>query len=109
MTITDLNIWTDLCALSEIAEGEAKAIFLGERRLCAVNDGQRYFVVEDLCTHGVAFLSDGYCDTDDCVLECPLHGGLFDYRNGSPKGDPAEKPVKTYAVLVDGDRLKVQL
>ncbi len=109
MTMVALNIWTDLCSVEDIGEGEAKAIFVGEKRLCAVNDGKNFFVVDDLCTHGAAYLSDGYCDIGECVLECPLHGGLFDYRDGCPRGDPAEKPVKSYPVLIEGDRLKVQL
>lgn len=109
MNAMEFDIWTDLCGIEDVAEGEAKAFFIGPKRLCAVNDGKSFFVVDDLCTHGLAYLSEGYCDTDECVLECPMHGGLFDYRNGSPQGDPAEKPVKYYAVIVDGDRVKVKL
>jgi nitrite reductase/ring-hydroxylating ferredoxin subunit len=109
MTMMNLNIWTDLCAADELPQGEAKAVFVGSKRLCVVNDGVRFYAVDDLCTHGMAYLSEGYCDTDDCILECPLHGGLFDYRDGSAQGDPAEKPVRSYPVMVDGDRLKVQL
>ncbi|MFB9947969.1 non-heme iron oxygenase ferredoxin subunit [Rhizobium puerariae] len=109
MNAIELNIWTDLCGIDEVGEGEAKAFLIGPKRLCAVNDGQNFFVVDDLCTHGVAYLSEGYCDTEECVLECPLHGGLFDYRDGSAQGDPAEKPVRSYAVLVEGNRVKVKL
>ncbi len=101
--------WTKLCAVDHVPEGEHRAIFIADKRLCAVNDGSTYFVVDDLCTHGVAYLSDGYCDTDDMVVECPLHGGLFCYRSGDPQGKPAEKPVRNYEVrIVDGD-VMVQL
>lgn len=107
MTMTET--WTELCPVDAVAEGEAKAFFLGEKRLCAVNDGATYFVVDDLCSHGVAYLSEGYCDTDECQLECPLHGGLFDYRDGSPQGDPAEKPVRSYPIRIEDGRVMVQL
>jgi len=66
-------------------------------------------VLDDLCNHGQAFLSEGFCDTEDCVIECPLHGGLFDYRDGSPQGDPVEKPQRNYPVRLEGGRLVVQL
>lgn len=101
--------WTALCPLDGVEPGEAKAFFIGKRRLCAVNDGGSYYVVDDLCTHGMAYLSEGYCDTSDCVLECPLHGGLFDYRSGEATGDPAEKPVRRYPVRVEDGVVKVQL
>lgn len=101
--------WTELCAVDAVPEGEARKFSVGDKRLCAVNDGTTYFVVDDLCTHGTAYLSDGYCDIDECVLECPLHGGLFDYRDGSPQGDPAEKPVHSYAVRIDNGTVMVRL
>lgn len=101
--------WTDLCALDDLAEGEARGFAPAGRRICAVRDADGVFVVDDLCTHGVAYLSEGYCDTSDCVLECPLHGGLFSYRDGSPQGDPAEKPVRTYPVRVHDGIVQVQL
>ena len=95
--------WTQLCAQDLVPEGEHRAIFIDDKRLCAVNDGTSYYVVDDLCTHGVAYLSEGYCDTDEMVVECPLHGGLFCYRSGAASGKPAEKPVRNYPVkIVDG-------
>lgn len=102
MTTTTLT-WTELCAADAVEDGAHKAFFIGAKRLCAVNHGGAYHVVDDLCTHGVAYLSEGYLDTDECVLECPLHGGLFSYHDGCPKGDPAEKPVRKYETqVVDG-------
>lgn len=101
--------WVRLCAEDAVPAGEAKAFFLGEHRLCAVNDGSSYFVVDDLCSHGVAYLSEGYCDTDECQLECPLHGGLFDYRDGAACGDPAEKPVRTYPIRIEDGVVMVRL
>lgn len=103
------STWVALCAVDDVPEGEAKAFLLGERRLCAVNDGESYYVVDDLCTHGMAYLSEGYCDVDECVLECPLHGGLFNYRDGSPQGDPAEKPVRSYPTRIEDGVVQVQL
>lgn len=101
--------WVVICKKDDVDPDSAKTFYVDEHRLCVVNDGIDYFVVDDLCTHGKAYLSEGYCDTEDCVLECPLHGGLFDYRDGSPQGCPAEKPVRSYAVRLENDRVLIQL
>lgn len=101
--------WVVLCKTDEVAAGEAKAFTIDDKRLCAVNDGESYFVLDDLCTHGQAFLSEGYCDIEECVLECPLHGGLVNYRDGSAAGDPVEKPTRSYAVRIDGNDVLVSL
>ena len=104
-----LDGWTKLCDAGHVPEGEHRAIFIDDKRLCAVNDGESYFVVDDLCTHGVAYLSDGYCDTDEMVVECPLHGGLFCYKSGNASGKPAEKPVRRYPVQIVDGQVMVQL
>jgi len=101
--------WSALCAESDLPDGEARAFEINGSRICLVHDGGSFFCIDDLCTHGRAFLSDGYCDTEDCVLECPLHGGLFDYRTGEACGDPAEKAVRSYPVRIESGQVLVQL
>lgn len=101
--------WHDLCAAGEVPAGAPKGFEVAGRRLCLIFDGEAYYVLDDICSHGHAFLSEGYCDTEDCVVECPLHGGLFDYRDGSPQGDPVEKPQRCHPVQVVEGRVQVRL
>jgi nitrite reductase/ring-hydroxylating ferredoxin subunit len=42
-------------------------------------------------------------------LVCPLHGGSFDVRDGSAKGQPATRPIRTYALRVVDDRIEVRI
>lgn len=104
-----MSNWTELCADGALPEGEPIAITVNGQRLCAIFDGSTYFALDDLCNHGQAFLSEGYCDTDDCIVECPLHGGLFDYRTGDAAGDPVEKPNRTYPVRIEDGKVMVAL
>lgn len=101
--------WTPVCAAGDVPEGEARAITVDGRRLCVINAPDGWFALDDLCNHGQAYLSEGYCDTDDCQIECPLHGGLFDYRDGSPQGDPVDKPMRTYPLRLTGGTVEVAL
>jgi 3-phenylpropionate/trans-cinnamate dioxygenase ferredoxin subunit len=65
------------------------------------NDGAVH-VLDDICTHQNATLSDGW--VDGCIVECPLHMSRFDLRTGAVDAPPAELPVRVHAAeIVNGD------
>jgi naphthalene 1,2-dioxygenase system ferredoxin subunit len=44
----------------------------------------------------------GYFDGN--VIECPVHQGRFDVRNGAALSAPASTPLQTYPVkVIDGE------
>ena len=65
------------------------------------------FATDDLCSHGAARLSEGYLDGH--LIECPLHQGLFDVRDGSPAGAPCTVAVKSYPTKVEDGAILVGL
>ena len=95
----------DHAAATEIPDGEARAYEVGDLKICVIAHEGCHYAVADLCTHGHAFLSEGYCDAAEGVIECPLHGGLFDFRTGKATGAPAEKDVATFPIAVVDGRL----
>ena len=74
--------------------------------LIALAEGEVY-AVDDLCTHEDASLSKGSLH-GECV-KCPLHGSRFRLPTGEPLDEPAEIPLKTYEVKVDGDDILVNI
>jgi len=58
-----------------------------------------YYVTDNLCTHGMAMLTDGYQDGDE--VECPFHGGAFSIKTGEATSFPCQIPVKTYPVTIE--------
>lgn len=58
----------------------------------------KFFVIDDMCTHGMAWLTDGYLEGYEA--ECPFHGGKFDIRTGDPTAFPCVVPVKTYPTTI---------
>lgn len=91
-----------VCQIDEVQEEEPIAITLENFPPLAVYsyDGE-YFVTDNLCTHGMANLTDGYQDGDQ--IECPFHGGAFSIKTGEPTAAPCQLAIKTYPVsLVDG-------
>lgn len=90
--------------LDDFDDDTPTRIDIGSLRLCVVRHENQVYVVDDLCTHAHAFLSDGDFDADECAMECPLHGGLVDARTGKACGAPITRDTRAYATrIVDGE------
>jgi 3-phenylpropionate/trans-cinnamate dioxygenase ferredoxin component len=76
------------------------------RILIALAEGEVY-AVDDMCTHEDASLSKGSLH-GECV-KCPLHGSRFRLPTGEALDEPAEEPLNTYSVKIDGDSILVDL
>ncbi|MFP4061370.1 MAG: non-heme iron oxygenase ferredoxin subunit [Halochromatium sp.] len=62
---------------------------------------ERYYAVEDNCSHEDYPLSYGCLD--GARIKCSLHGSRFDLETGQPADEPADTPIRTYRVeLADG-------
>ena len=79
------------------------------QRIALYNLGGQIYATTDICSHAYAELSEGWLDTDDCTIECPLHGSRFDIRTGAVLSLPAYEPIAILTVLVDGQDLLVEL
>ena len=73
--------------------------------VCIAKTQGEVFALSDICSHADVNLSDG--DIADGTVECWLHGSRFDLRTGKPTGLPANRPVPTYSVKIDGDDVLV--
>jgi 3-phenylpropionate/trans-cinnamate dioxygenase ferredoxin subunit len=73
--------------------------------LCHVNG--RFYAIDDVCTHDGGPLNQGVLEGE--LVECPRHGAKFDVTTGRAVVLPAVQPVRTYAVKVEGDEVKVEL
>ena len=74
--------------------------------LWRVND--EVFATDDTCTHGQASLTlDGYLDEN--VIECGMHQGCFDIRDGRPLTAPCTVALKTYPVEIADGRVYVMI
>jgi len=98
------------CALSEVPEDGATPVVVGDLELVLARyDGQVY-ALTDLCSHQDYPLSDGgEVEMVDGVptIECTWHGSCFDLRTGAPTNLPANQPVTTHPVRVEGDDVLV--
>jgi naphthalene 1,2-dioxygenase ferredoxin component len=88
-----------VACLRDVPDGECVAIELEDREIALYRVDSQVYATDNLCTHGAARLCDGFLEGH--AIECPLHQGAFDIRNGQALREPAEEPLATYAVEVD--------
>jgi nitrite reductase/ring-hydroxylating ferredoxin subunit len=96
------------CKVGELAPNGIKQVEVPDHQPVAVYnlDGE-FFCIDDVCTHGMAFLSDGEVDGTDIV--CPWHEGTFDIKTGKATGAPCTIPLKTYKCVVEGDTVYIEI
>ncbi len=99
--------WAKAADLAAFAGRDTLAVTVAGRKLGLFRVGDQFFVIDNLCTHGQALLSDGFLE--DGVIECPLHAGLFDVRTGCALAPPAVRDLTSYPVRIDGDTILVLL
>ena len=78
MTMT--TTWKHLCPASKLREGDPLGLQVGDVRIGLFKIDGEIFAMDDVCPHAFALLSTGFIDGH--VVECPLHGAMFDVRSG---------------------------
>ena len=89
------------------AAGRVIGFELAGTRVLLCNVGGEPYALRDECPHVRVPLSGGRLEGS--VLECPLHGGKIDVRDGSPQALPIRRPAQTYPVRASAGGLEIQL
>ncbi|WP_246623436.1 non-heme iron oxygenase ferredoxin subunit [Sphingomonas colocasiae] len=89
----------------DLQEGEIRRVSVpGYEPLALCRSGGRLHLFADMCSHGMASLSEG--EVADGQVFCPFHGGGFDVATGMPTERPCTIPINVYALVErDGDVL----
>lgn len=104
-----METYVKLASVSDIPGKGMRGFTHAGRKIAIYRVGETFYATENVCSHEDARLTDGWLDTDDCTIECPLHGARFDLRSGQPLSLPAYQPIPVYAVRVEGDDIFVEL
>ena len=98
-----------LCGREDVAPGEARRFEVAGQRVAVARVADEFFAIDDTCSHADYSLSEGDVDVDECALECPAHGSLFDLRTGDALTLPAVSPVAAHEVTVTDEGVFVTL
>ena len=101
------NNWTDAAAEADVPDDDVTAVTAGGVELALYGVEGEVFATASLCTHGNARLCDGLLDGHE--IECPLHQGKFDVRDGKPRCDPVTEAIRIYPAKVEGGRVFLML
>ncbi|WP_340588840.1 Rieske (2Fe-2S) protein [Erythrobacter alti] len=66
----------------------------GGEQVLLVRTAFGVFAVENRCSHAYQELAEG--KVRKIMIFCPLHGLGFDLRNGCPKGNLTDQPIKAW-------------
>jgi naphthalene 1,2-dioxygenase system ferredoxin subunit len=99
--------WIDVMATEDIPEDDVIGADIAGKSIALYRVEGEVFATDNLCTHGNARLCDGFLEGHE--IECPLHQGKFDIRNGKAMCAPLTEDVKTYPIKIEGDRVFVAI
>lgn len=98
--------WRDVIEVAALEKNWVTRVDLGPRRLAIFDTPSGVYASLALCNHGGADLCDGYFDGH--VIECPLHQGAFDVRDGRPVCAPATRPMRVFEARVKDGMVQVR-
>lgn len=99
--------WIDVSAEDDVPQEDVIGVEAHGRDIALYSVEGQVYASDNICTHGHARLCDGFLDGFE--IECPLHQGAFDIRNGRATCAPVTEDIKVYPVKIEGGRVFVDL
>jgi len=99
----------EVCPVAELDPGGVRLVEWEDLEIGVFNCAGDVYAIEDRCSHDNGPLVEGELDEQACTIECPRHGSLFDLRTGSPKTLPAYAPVDTFPVIIEDEKIKLEV
>ncbi|MEA2959618.1 MAG: apoptosis-inducing factor 3 [Alphaproteobacteria bacterium] len=99
--------WQKVASFPSMAEDGVTGVNVDGVPIALYRLGDEIFATHGICTHALAFLSDGW--VEDGKIECPLHQGQFDIRTGKALCSPVTEDLRVYPVKRDGDDILINL
>jgi 3-phenylpropionate/trans-cinnamate dioxygenase ferredoxin component len=91
--------------VADLAPGQTRAIEAFGLQLLVCNAEGRFYAIENRCPHALVRLDTAMLT--GCILECPVHGGRLDVRDGSPQRRPIRTPAITFPVRESGAQIEI--
>jgi 3-phenylpropionate/trans-cinnamate dioxygenase ferredoxin subunit len=99
----------EVCPVEELPPGGRRLVEWEDLEIGVFNCGGTLYAIEDRCSHDNGPLAEGEFDEDRCTVECPRHGSLFDLKTGRPQTLPAYVPVDTFPVIIEDEKIKLEV
>ena len=91
---------------SDIATGQMRVFEVVGIKVNIASVGGQLHAFDDTCTHRACSLAKG--KLDGTTVTCPCHGSQFDVTTGEVLRGPAQQPVRSRLVQIEGESLLVE-
>ena len=88
---------------ADITNGEMRVFDVAGAKVNVANAGGHLYAIDDTCTHMGCSLANG--DLDGTTVTCACHGSQFDVTSGAVLRGPAQRPVRSVPLQIDGSDL----
>jgi nitrite reductase/ring-hydroxylating ferredoxin subunit len=88
-----------------VAPGEMQVFDVAGTKVNVARVGGQLHAFDDTCTHKACSLAKG--KLDGTTVTCPCHGSQFDVTSGAVLRGPAQQPVRSRMVQMEGKDLLV--
>lgn len=99
--------WVDALSVDDLPADDVIGVRVDGRDVAIYTVGDAVYATDNICTHGQARLCDGFLDGHE--IECPLHQGKFDVRDGKPLCEPVTDALRSYPAKIEGRRVYLRL
>ncbi len=100
-----MSEFTRVASTQDLPPGQSMCVAFEGEQVALFNVDGTIYAISDSCTHVGGQLSEG--EVEGTIVTCPLHGATFDLTTGSSESPPADEPVTSYQVQVEGDEIQV--
>lgn len=90
----------------DVAAGSMSVFDVEGIKVNVASAGGHLHAFDDTCTHRGCSLARG--KLDGTTVTCPCHGSQFDVTSGAVLRGPAQRPVRSRLVQVEGEDLLVE-
>ncbi len=99
--------WIDAAGEDGVPDDDVIGVQVAGRDIALYKVEGTVYATDNICTHGHARLCDGFLDGYE--IECPLHQGKFDVRDGRGTCAPVTEAVRSYPVRIEDGRVFLQM
>ena len=92
--------WHKIGPSSKYEDSKQWLIEINNRPIALFKYQNKYYAIKNSCAHQGYPLAEG--NLKDCMIECPLHGWVYDIRDGNCLSLPNRK-ITTYKIRTDNN------
>lgn len=90
----------------DVVAGQMRVFDVAGTRVTVASANGQLYAFNDTCTHTGCSLAKG--KLEGTTVTCPCHGSQFDVTSGAVLHGPANRPVRSRLVQVEGEDLLVE-